>query len=360
MNLEIKSILEKLEKNGYEAYVVGGYVRDYLLNIESYDVDICTNALPKDIMRVFNIKKDISCYGSIPIKNGKYNFDITTYRKESNYLNRRPQIIEYTNNLLLDIERRDFTINSICMNSNGQIFDYLNGEKDLNNRLIKVIGNTYDKLMEDPLRILRAIRFAVILDFDLDDEIVSFIKEHKELIKNLSYERKKEELDKILVSKNAIYGLDKLKELDLLSVLEINYDKLVLVPDLLGIWAQIDFSNHYPFTKNNLNIIKKIRSILNYGKINNITLYKEGLYICLVAGEILGYDKIEINELYHNLPIKNNKELCINSLDIINILGISPSPKIKIIYNDILINVLDNKLVNNYDNIKEYILNKWK
>ena len=96
MNLEIKSVLEKIEESGYEAYVVGGYVRDYLLNIDSVDVDVCTNAVPKEVIKIFNIKKDTTSYGTITIKNGIYNFDITTYRKESNYANRKPQSIEYT------------------------------------------------------------------------------------------------------------------------------------------------------------------------------------------------------------------------------------------------------------------------
>lgn len=360
MNSEIKYILDKIEENGYEAYVVGGYVRDYLLKIDSIDIDICTNALPKDVINIFNIKKETENYGSITIQNGKYNFDITTYRKEGKYENRRPKTIEYTNNLILDIKRRDFTINSICMNSQGEIFDYLNGQNDLNKRLIKVIGDTNTKLTEDPLRILRAIRFAITLNFELDDEIKSFIKYHKDLIKKLSYTRKKEELDKIFSSKNILNGLELLKKLDLLSTLEIDYDKINYVNDLLGIWSQIKFSSNYPFTKNNLNTIRKIRNILREGKITNYTLYRDGLYLCLVAGEILGYDKIKINEDYHNLKIISNKDLAIKSKDIMNILNLSPSPKIKIVHEDILNKVLNGEIDNNYDSIKRYLLNKWE
>jgi len=360
MNTEIKSVLEKIEENGYEAYVVGGYVRDYLLGIESVDVDICTNALPKNVINIFNIKKETVSYGSISLKNGNYNFDITTYRKEDTYVNRRPQKIEYTSNLILDIMRRDFTINSICLNKEGQIFDYLNGRDDIKNKKIKVIGNTYEKLTEDPLRILRAVRFAVILDFDIDEEIINFISSNKNLISNLSYTRKKEELDKIFSSKNALKGLRLLKKLDLCSVLEIDYDKIVVVQDLLGIWAQINFSNNYPFTKNNLNIIKKLRNILEAGEITNYTLYKEALYISLVAGEILGVDKKEINEKYHNLSVHSKEELVINSKDIIDILNIKPSSIIKLIYEDILIKVLNNELNNNYEDIRKYIIDNWK
>ena len=175
MNSKIVNVLNKIEEHGFEAYIVGGFVRDYILGTESTDIDICTNALPKDIIKIFAIKKDIVNYGSINIKDGKYNYDITTYRMETNYDKRKPQKITYVNNLLTDIQRRDFTINSLCMNSSGQIIDLLNGKIDIDNHFIRVIGDLKQKLTDDPLRMLRAIRFATILDFRIDPLILSFI-----------------------------------------------------------------------------------------------------------------------------------------------------------------------------------------
>ena len=358
MKSEIKSILEKIEHSGFEAYVVGGFVRDYLLGIESVDVDICTNALPKDIMNIFGIKTDTSSYGSVSIKNGKYNFDITTYRKEYVYVNRKPQSIEYTSNLLLDIQRRDFTINALCMNKDGVIFDHLNGREDLDKHLIKVIGDVNKKLTEDPLRILRAIRFSIILNFDLDKDILLFISEHKDLLNEISYSRKKEELDKIFSSKNVMHGLNLLKELDILPYLDIDYNNVKVTYDLLGIWAQIRFSDSYPFTKNNLTTIKKIRNILEEGEITNFTLFRDGLYISSVAGEILGINKLDITEMYSNLKIKNKKDLDITPIDIKELLGVASS-KIRIVYNDIISNVLDGNLDNSKLEIYNYIKNKW-
>lgn len=357
---EIKSILDKIEEHGFEAYVVGGYVRDYLLGIDSVDIDICTNALPKDIINIFNIKKETVSYGSITLKIGKYNFDITTYRKESSYVNRRPNNIEYTSNLLEDIKRRDFTMNSICMNSSGKIFDYLNGKKDIENKKIEVIGDINKRFSDDPLRMLRAIRFAVTLEFELSPDIIAYISNHKEQIKSLSFTRKKEELDKIFSSKNALVGLNLLKEFDLLDTLDIDYDKIVNVPDLLGVWSQINFSSKYPFTKNNLNVIKKIRNIINEGEITNYTLYRDGLYICLVAGEILGYGSKKINKIYHNLIITNDGELAIRPNDIVKILDITPSAIIKTIHKDVLVKVLNRELPNSYEDIEKYIIDNWK
>ena len=346
MNSDIKRILLKLERNGYEAYIVGGYVRDYLLGVKSVDIDLCTNALPKDVFRIFKIKKGISKYGSVSFKYGKYNLDITTYRMESNYNNHRPKTVEYIDNLLLDIERRDFTINSICMNKDGKLFDYVSGINDLNNKIINVIGSV-DRLKEDPLRILRAIRFAICLDFKLSEDIVSFINENKELIKEISFDRRKIELEKIFISKNVIKGLELLKELDLLDILEIKYDRITYVSDVIGLWAQLDFSDNYVFSRSVLDMIKKIRTILNDKIINEITLLNYDLYICIVAGEILGYSKKDINRIYHKMPINKLKDLKITNMEIMNLLGIEGSPVVKKIYNDVLEKVITGKLKNN-------------
>lgn len=359
MNNSIKKILNKLEKNGFEAYVVGGYVRDYLLNITSYDVDICTNALPKDIIKVFKIKKGVSNYGSIGFKIGKYNYDITTYREDGEYNNHKPKSIKYVDNLLIDLKRRDFRINSICMNSEGKIFDYLNGKEDIHNKLIKTIGSTNVRLNEDPVRILRAIRFAIILDFNLDEEILNFIKNNKDLLKSISYTRKKQELEKILTSKNAVKGLNYLKELELLDELEIKYDKIVNVSDILGMWAQMEFSLKYQFTKQSLTIINQIKEIVSYGKIDTYILLKYGLYVSLVAGEILGYSREDINKMDKQMPIHKISDVKINNNDIMNLLGIDGSPKLRVIYYDIVDEILKGKVKNNKRDIKKYIIKKW-
>lgn len=357
MDSNIKKVLKKLEDNGYEAYIVGGFVRDYLLGNETTDVDICTNALPKDVLKIFDIKKETSLYGSIKITTKKYNFDITTYRTESNYDNRRPTNVIYVNNLIDDIKRRDFTINSLCMNSDGTVIDLLGGKEDIENRLIKVVGDTNLKLKEDPLRILRAIRFSIVLDFKLDDEIINFIKNNKDLIKSLSYTRKKEELDKILVSKNAAKGLEFLKEYDLLETLEINYDKIIIVPDLLGMWAQISYSEKYPFTRDNISMINKIRKIIEFGKFSNEVLFFNDLYTLLVSSEILKVSKESVYDAYNSLPIKSREELAIKPKDIIDILNIVPSKLVKDIYDEILLKVINGDLLNSKEELTRYVLN---
>lgn len=342
MEKNVKKILETLENEGYQAYLVGGYVRDYLLGVTSFDVDIATDALPKDIHRIFNSSKNN--YGSVNIKIDKLNVDITTFRKDLNYVNRRPSKVVYINNLKEDLERRDFTINAICMNKNGKIIDLLNGCKDLDRRTIKMIGSIDVKLKEDPLRIMRAIRFACILDFKIEDELYEKIKEYSYLVGDLSKERIKNELDKILISKNYKYGLELMKDTKISEVLEINYDDINYVDDLLGMWAQVKVLN-IPFTNVEKGNIIKITEVLDFGKIDNEILYKYGLYISRVAGKILNIKTTKISKMYNKLPIKSREDIDITSKEISSIVGVGEviGETYKIIEKEILNYRLKNK-----------------
>jgi tRNA adenylyltransferase len=342
MEKNIKKILETLENEGYQAYLVGGYARDYLLGVTSFDVDIATDALPKDIHRIFNSSKNN--YGSVNIKVDKLNVDITTFRKDLNYVNRRPSKVVYINNLKDDLERRDFTINAICMNKNGKIIDLLNGCKDLDRRTIKMIGSIDVKLKEDPLRIMRAIRFACILDFKIEEELYEKIKEYSYLVGDLSKERIKNELDKILISKNYKYGLELMKDTKISEVLEINYDDINYVDDLLGMWAQVKVLN-IPFTNVEKGNIIKITEVLDFGKIDNEILYKYGLYISRVAGKILNIKTTKISKMYNKLPIKSREDIDITSKEISSIVGVGEviGETYKIIEKEILNYRLKNK-----------------
>ena len=355
MDKIIINILKKIEKNGYLAYVVGGYVRNKLLGIDSSDIDICTNALPKDIIKIFKLKKDTKDnYGSVNIVTKKYNIDITTFRKEGEYNLHKPTNIEYINDLESDLKRRDFTINAILINSNNELIDLFNGIDDLNDNIIKCIGNTYEKLKNDPLRILRAIRFSVVYDMKLDKKIINFIKNNKDLIKKISFYRKKEELDKIFRSKNKIKGLKSLKELDLLDVLEIYYDEIVYTKDIYGVYAQIEFSDKYPFTKETKKIIKNIKEIIKIGEINNYSLYNYGLYINSIAGEILGIDYIKINKQYNKLPIKIKKDIKISHKTIVK-LNNNCYNNINDIIKSIEKNILNGNIKNNTKDIIKFL-----
>ncbi|MCH5166413.1 MAG: CCA tRNA nucleotidyltransferase [Erysipelotrichales bacterium] len=362
MNEKIKNVLKKLEDNGYKSFIVGGYVRDTLLNIESFDVDICTSAEPKEVRKIFELNNaNDDNYGSVSIKDKLYNYDITTYRKEIRYENRRPVEYKYTDSIEDDVLRRDFTINSLYMDINGDIHDTFGGLDDINNKIIRVIGNIESKMIEDPLRMLRAVRFAATLNFELENNLKSYIKQNKQLIKTLSFTRKKQELDLIFKSDNKIDGLNLIKELNISDVLDIKIESEVIdTIDPLGIWAQIEVSDEYPFSNEELDIINKIKKIINYGIIDNIILYEYGLYPSMIAANILGYDRNFVSDIYKGMPIYSLKDIDINGDDIIELLDIEPSSTIKDIMNDLELKILNNLLKNNTEDIKNYIIENWR
>ena len=356
MNKIIKNLLNKIEKEGYEAYVVGGYVRDLLLGISSYDIDICTNATPKELMSIFPSASPKNL-GGIDFKIKEYHIEITTYREEIKYKNRKPIEFNYINNLVLDLERRDFTINALCMNSKGEIIDLVGGIDDLSNLKIKMIGDEEVKIKDDPLRILRAIRLATILNFNLDKALYKEIKDNKDLILLLSNTRIKEELDKILLSNNVKKGLNLMNDLGLLSILKIsNWEEVVPVKNIEGMYAQIKINYDIPFTKEEKNNITSIRRIINTDEIDKMTIYNYGLYLSTVAGEILGIDKKEINKINKELPIHDKKEINIKASDIVSILNIDYSKEISIILKDIENLIINGKIRNKTSDIKKYII----
>ena len=353
MDKVIKSVLDKLNKE-YEAYLVGGYVRDYLLGIKTYDVDICTTALPKDIYNIFNIHTNN--YGGAKLIIDNYNIDITTFRKDSSYSKRRPMKVEYITDLMTDLKRRDFTINTICMDKDGKIIDLLNGIEDLNNRTIKMVGDNMERLVEDPLRILRAIRFATVLDFNLDEELIKAIKKKYKLVNTLSKDRVKSEFSKILMSSNYRKGLKLCTEFKISEELGIEYEDVVYTKDIIGMWVQVKIAD-IPFTNVEKSNIINIAEIVNYGTVNNDTLFKYGLYANLVAGLILNISSKKISSMYKKLPIKDRGDIAIKGNEISDLLNVF-GKDINRVYEDLKELILHGKLKNKKGDIIKYLLKR--
>ena len=355
-------ILNKITDFGYKAYIVGGYPRDIYLNRNSTDIDICTNASPKELKKIFSdsILKSQE-YGSVSLIYKKIRFEITTFRKEIKYENNRfPVKIKYIDTLIDDLERRDFTINTLCIDNEGNFIDLLNAKKDLDNKIIKCVLDADKKIKEDILRSLRAIRFATILEFKLDENLKKAIKKYGYLLKNLSYFRKKDELEKIFSSPNCAYGLSLIKELDLVSKLELNnFDNLVVTTSSLGIWAQLDVLDIYSFSNNEKQIIKNIQACLNENILDNNVLYKYGLYICTLVGEIKNIKRSDIVEKYNKLPIYSIKDINIKAIDICNLLNKKPGPFLNEIYKDLENNILKNNIINERKYLISYIEEKY-
>ena len=171
-------IIRKIVSNGYSAYIVGGFVRDSLLGIQSNDVDITTSATPLELKKIFShceIKSD--SYGAVALYYKNSRFDITTMREEMEYLdNRHPSSVIYVDDLKKDLLRRDFTINALCFDKDGNLVDLINGKIDIEKRIIRTIIPSNKSFSDDALRILRAIRFASLLNFRLSDEVQKAIR----------------------------------------------------------------------------------------------------------------------------------------------------------------------------------------
>ena len=362
MLLNALKFINIINKAGFEAYIVGGFVRDYIMGIESNDIDITTNARPKDLIDIFNegiIPKED--YGSVTVIYKGIRYEITTYREEIGYVsNRRPDVIKYIDSLYDDLLRRDFTVNSFCMDKEGTILDLLECRKDLDNHIIKSIGDPNEKFSEDALRMLRAIRFATVLNFDIEPLTSKAIFKNKKLLKKISYFRKKEELDKIFSSKNASRGIKLLLKYGLDKELEIpNLRKVTNTNSLIGVWAVLNVGDKYPFTSNEKNLIKEINYLLTKNNLDPNNLYKYGLYVNSVAGEMKGIDLKKISSSYQNLVIHSRGELEIQAKDIIKIMGKKPGPYVSEILSDVEYRVLYRKLKNNKEDITSYIKKKY-
>ena len=203
---EVKFLIDKLYENGYEAFIVGGCVRDSILNLIPNDYDITTSANPNEILGIFREYKTIDTginHGTVSIVLNNNIYDITTYRIEGEYENnRRPKNIVFTHNIYEDLSRRDFTINAIAYNENIGIIDKFNGLDDLNKKIIKTVGNPDERFEEDGLRMIRAIRFSSKLGFNIEENTLNSIYKKAHIVKNISIERINDEFTKILLSDN--------------------------------------------------------------------------------------------------------------------------------------------------------------
>lgn len=200
-------IIHTLQNNGHSAYVVGGCVRDSILGRNPHDWDICTSATPDEILSIFKDNKIVETglkHGTVTIIINGEPYEVTTYRIDGKYSdNRRPDTVTYTDNLVEDLKRRDFTINAMAYNDDEGLIDPFNGIEDIENKIIRCVGSAEDRFEEDALRILRAIRFASQLDFDVhSNTAIAIEKLAKDKLNNVSIERINSEFCKIVESKS--------------------------------------------------------------------------------------------------------------------------------------------------------------
>ena len=225
---EVVDVISKLEKAGFEAFLVGGCVRDIFLGKKPKDWDVTTNATPNEIQKLFIKTVYENTFGTVAVINETTedetlrSIEVTPYRTESVYTDRRhPDEVKFSKNIEDDLKRRDLTINAIAVSLSGDaikdIIDLYAGFKDIKDKIVRTVGNPSDRFSEDALRTIRAIRLAVELDFTIEKETYKAIQSHKELIKAVSMERIRDEFTKIILSSNPKKGIEMLRETGLLQ-----------------------------------------------------------------------------------------------------------------------------------------------
>ncbi|MBC5702296.1 MAG: CCA tRNA nucleotidyltransferase [Hungatella sp.] len=199
---DAEQIIEKLNEHGFEAYVVGGCVRDSLLGKEPEDWDITTSAKPEEVKAIFSRTIDTGIqHGTVTVMLNRQGYEVTTYRVDGEYEDgRHPKSVDFTTSLLEDLKRRDFTINAMAYNGREGLVDAFGGMEDLENRVIRCVGSAVNRFTEDALRILRAVRFSAQLDFRIEDETYEAISLIAPNLEKVSKERIATELTKLLLS----------------------------------------------------------------------------------------------------------------------------------------------------------------
>jgi len=229
---EVQSVINELKKKGFEAYIVGGCVRDFLRGVEPEDWDVATSAKPEEIQKIFPESFYENKFLTVTVQTGSENpklkeIEITTYRKEAKYTDKRhPDQISFAKTIEEDLARRDFTVNAVAMglkfqvpNSRFILIDPFGGQEDLKNKIIRAVGNPEERFNEDALRMMRAVRFAVSLgeSWKIEEKTAEAIRKNSPWLQAISKERIRDELVKIIIGDRAAEGLEQLRQLSLLK-----------------------------------------------------------------------------------------------------------------------------------------------
>lgn len=379
-------VLRTLEDAGFEAYFVGGSVRDVLLHRHVHDVDITTSAYPEEVKELFDKSIDTGIkHGTVTVLYGGESYEITTFRTESGYQDfRRPDHVTFVQNLDEDLKRRDFTINALAMDMHGDIVDLFNGIEDLKNHIIRAVGNPEKRFHEDALRMMRAVRFMSQLEFKLEEKTEQAIKDNHELLKKISVERIREEFVKMGLgpfSRQAfqIFLDTQLSEdvpdfagkKDLLQV----YPQLKFSPTMeTSLWAVIiillkvsnenigkfmrDWKNSNAMTEKVEQIIKMFDLIADHVP-TDYELFEAGEDIIINTidvADILGQpvSSEALVDRYLALPIKTPSELAVDGRFLIK-RGMRPGAQLGRTLNQILKKVVACEIENSEEAIEQYL-----
>ncbi|MGX6992634.1 CCA tRNA nucleotidyltransferase [Vagococcus penaei] len=384
--LEAIPVLKEIEQAGFEAYFVGGSVRDMFLGHPIHDVDIATSAYPEEIKQIFKRTVDVGIeHGTVLVLIGEEQYEVTTFRTESTYQDyRRPDKVTFVRSLEEDLKRRDFTMNALAMTADGELIDLFDGLKAIKQQQIIAVGKPNERFNEDALRMMRGLRFASQLDFSIEEATLSAITEHAHLLKEISVERICVEWVKLLLGKNPRWGVElflttecfnycpglinqqlELCRLQTKLTTVISSEELawILLLDHLTVKNTKKWLKQWKLSNK---MIQSVTDALNYlpirrtkGDWTKDMLYEAGAEtICLVEQVLtyLGEDGHEslYLEAYQKLPIHSLHELEISGKDLLENLDKSPGAWVGITLNHLANLVLHNQLTNNHNELLLY------
>lgn len=385
-------IIDKIEEAGYEAYFVGGSVRDTLLNKPINDVDIATSAKPNEIKKIFQKTVDIGIeHGTVMVLWKDETYEITTFRTESTYQDfRRPDNVEFVRSLKEDLKRRDFTINALAMNRNGEIIDYFNGQKDIEKKLIQAVGIPEERFFEDALRMMRGVRFVSQLNFDMETETERAIQKHHALLEKIAVERIQVEFLKLLQGSGRQKGLELFIQTNLYSYCPgLNKHKSELknfaqldcsIDNSLIAWTLLlhflkkttdeaeAFLRGWKCSKKEMTQVKLALFALNHRlkkPFDRQVLYQTGLEIALDVETMIGclgfaVDVEAVKKMYEELPIYTKNEMKINGNDLQTVLNQKPGKWLGELMTEIESAILKNDVSNERQELLKWVTNRYK
>ena len=383
-------VLEKIKEAGFEAYFVGGSVRDALLNRPIHDVDIATSSYPEETKQIFPRTADIGIeHGTVLVLDGDEEYEVTTFRTEDVYVDyRRPSSVSFVRSLEEDLKRRDFTVNAFALDESGEIIDLFDGLKDLENQVLRAVGVAGERFNEDALRIMRGFRFQASLGFELEAETFKAMKDLTPLLEKISIERTFVEFDKLLLAPFWRVGLSSMIEsqaYDYLPDMEASREKLQKLFDLEAdftfesseqAWAALlwvlevedaqKFLKHWKTSRQFAKQVQDLLTILTLrekGELSKRDCYRFDLDSLLQAENLRRAQGKEVNpqaiiDTYKSLTIQDKKEIQINGGILIKYYGYQPGPDLGDVLEEIEYAIVDGDLENSSEAIHAYLREK--
>ena len=370
-------VINTIEQAGFEAFIVGGAVRDYYLEKQNNDVDIATSALPEEIQSIFKQTIDVGIeHGTVLVLDMGEPIEVTTYRTETTYSDhRRPDAVQFVRNLAEDLKRRDFTMNAMALSKSGEFIDLYNGRADIDKKIIRAVGEPDKRFEEDALRMLRAVRFAAQLAFSIDPTTFEAMKQQAASISYIAMERIQVELSKIFTSKNAGIGMEYLQNSGLAQHLPGNFHAQLwqnfnTTNNQVG-WAYFCFINEqdisiisqYRCSNKDKQFAKQVleayeRMQKGWERIDylrfDLDILQTAYQFAVWQHSTPSFSMDDIAERKKALPIQHPSELAISGTDLMNWSTKKGGPWIKIVLDAALLAVVNNQVANEQQQLKEW------